>query len=95
MGGLDDLKGQVRHEAQIRDRVTRLTKEDLEVIRSKNEPRLNDLTDEDIRILRGEMRRMKRDGYSIEDIARITDCSEEVVHLLFEIRQLEVEDVEN
>lgn len=85
-----ELSGPERHEAQIRDRVTRLTVEDIKTLRSQND-HLNSLTDEEIRILRGEMRRLKRDGYANERIAYLTGTDETIVGLLFGIRQLEVE----
>lgn len=71
------------------DKITRLTVEDIATLRSQSED-LDQLDDEGIRMLRGQMRRLKRDGYSNSEIANITGKSEDVVRLLFRIRQLEM-----
>jgi len=81
-----------KHEDQIRDRVTRLTVEEIKTLRSKSDY-LNRLSDEDIRVLRGNLRRLRRDGYSDSQISNAFGVDKKIVRLLFDIKPLEAPDI--
>jgi hypothetical protein len=68
------------------DRQYRLNDDDIKMLREQNEDRINMLSEEDLRILRGYMHKLKRDGYSREEIGEYTDSNQNVVRLLLDTK---------
>lgn len=68
------------------ERKNRLTADDIEMLRSQGEARIDNLDDENLRQLRGYMFKLKRDGYSTEEIIDLTDSNPNVVRLLMTTR---------
>jgi DNA-directed RNA polymerase specialized sigma24 family protein len=68
------------------DRQYRLDADDIKMLRAQGEDRIDNLSDQLLRELRGNMFMYLRDGYSREEIAEITNSNPNVVRLLLDTK---------